>query len=312
MTTDYILFIHGVSTRNKREQPTYADELYRLIEKNVGSSLQLKKVALYWGDVNKDPEDKLLEALTASPDWKNFWFREFREKQLMQFFGDAALYLSSYIGSQVVERLNEQTIAKGQLREKQQTDRIHLVAHSWGTVILFDLLFADRWEKEEIAGYQTVQNFRKIFFGLQPNAMQGIRLASIHTMGSPIALFSLLTLSGPSSRDFTPKLKELLDNLHKVMGGKKLPWQNFAHPGDPVAWPLASLMPTLVAESSNYVNIQDVITHKRGFSDYLLQPLSQTILALVHGGDAHGSYWKSDEVAQKIAQTIQSSANGNP
>jgi hypothetical protein len=40
----------------------------------------------------------------------------------------------------------------------------------------------------------------------------------------------------------------------------------------------------------------------------LTEPVSQTVLALLHGGDAHASYWQSQEVAQKIAEEIHRSS----
>lgn len=303
MATDYILFIHGVNTRFDREQPTYANKLFDLIQQRVGSSLNLKKIVLYWGDVNKKAEKDLLNAFRSSPDWSKFWFREFRENQLLQFVGDAALYISSHVGYLAVEQLKDQALAG--LRGFQSGDRLHLVTHSWGTVILFDILFASRWNLPNVPGGEDVQALRNCLFGLEPDPHQGVRLASIHTMGSPIALFSLMSVSGDSTHDLTPLLKQLLEHLHKVMDGKKLPWRNFAHPGDPVAWPLATVMPTLLEESSNYVDIKDEITHNADLSDFVTEPVSQTVLALVHGGDAHGSYWSSKEVAQEIADTIK-------
>ncbi len=39
--------------------------------------------------------------------------------------------------------------------------------------------------------------------------------------------------------------------------------------------------------------------------DFLLGPFSQTPLALIHGRSAHGSYWHSQQVANKLVQTIQ-------
>jgi hypothetical protein len=303
MATDYILFIHGVNTRFDREQPTYADKLFDLIQQRVGSSLNLKKIVLYWGDVNKKAEKDLLNAFRSSPDWSKFWFREFRENQLLQFVGDAALYISSHVGYLAVEQLKDQALAG--LRGFQAGDRLHLVTHSWGTVIAFDILFASRWNLPNVPGGEDVQALRDCLFGLEPHPHQGVRLASIHTMGSPIALFSLMSVSGDSTHDLTPLLKQLLQHLHEVMDGKKLPWRNFAHPGDPVAWPLATVMPTLLEESSHYVDIKDEITHNAELSDFVTEPVSQTVLALVHGGDAHGSYWNSKEVAQEIADTIK-------
>lgn len=67
-------------------------------------------------------------------------------------------------------------------------------------------------------------------------------------------------------------------------------------------------MSDLVDGDAKYLDFKDVITHKDDLSDFLVEPVRQTILALLHGGDAHGSYWKSKEVAQKIAQTIKEAA----
>ncbi|MGB7443724.1 MAG: hypothetical protein WA919_21890 [Coleofasciculaceae cyanobacterium] len=303
MATDYILFIHGVNTREKREKPTYADQLFGLIQERVSSSVQLKKVSLYWGDVNREAEEQLLESFRSdSKKWRKFWFKDFREQQILQFVGDAALYLSSHIGSKVVETLTNQTLKS--LEGFKPGDRLHLVTHSWGTVIFFDVLFASRWYNPEIPGHKSVQELHKAFHGIDPEPDQGICFSSIHTMGSPIALFSLISLSGQSSRDFAPNLKKLLDMLYQARNGKELPWLNFSHPGDPVAWPLANLIPSLLDECQDYVAVEDILTSNADVSDFLTQPLSQTILALVHGGDAHGSYWSSKEVADKIAQTI--------
>jgi hypothetical protein len=309
MATDYILFIHGVNTRDKRENPAYADKLFQLIQKNAGSSLRLKKVTLYWGDVNKNEEDKLLNKLQASQDiWDKLWFKDFRTNQLLQFAGDAALYLSRHIGSKVVQKLKADAI-KELNGYNPETDRLHLVTHSWGTVILFDVLFADRWgnentpETNRITGCQDVMEIRRFLFGLPPNPEEGIRLASIHTMGSPIAMFSLLNVNG-SSHEFKPLLKNMLEALHKKVP-QQLPWINFIHPGDPVALPLKKLILDIVDNGEKYLDLKDAITHNADLSDWITQSVSQTILALLHGGDAHSSYWSSQEVAKTIAETIK-------
>ncbi|NEO00856.1 MAG: hypothetical protein F6K50_37150, partial [Moorea sp. SIO3I7] len=75
MATDYILFIHGVNTRQDRETPQYADKLFDLIQNNVESSVQLKKIPLYWGNVVIEQEKDLVTALQASKVWNEFWFR---------------------------------------------------------------------------------------------------------------------------------------------------------------------------------------------------------------------------------------------
>lgn len=308
MVTDYILFIHGVSHRKRGERPTYADQLFKFIEDNVEPPLSVEKIALYWGDVNLEAERNLLKNFQASKAWEQLWFRKFRENHLLQFIGDAALYLSRHVGSQVVARLKtdaQKILGTAESPKYKPGDRLHLVAQSWGTVILFDILFADRWN-ENSPGYKNVMAIRKSLFGLPPTTETGIRLASIHTLGSPIALFSLINVNG-SSHDFKPSLNQLLANLHSVRG-EKLPWLNCIHPGDPVAWPLERVMFELVEREATYLDFQDVITRKDDWSDFLFAPVGQTLLALLHGGDAHASYWKSKEVAERITQTIREAA----
>jgi hypothetical protein len=314
MAIDYILFIHGVNTRRQQEGKGYSDHLFSLIQQQsqkANSPLTLKQVELYWGDLNQGPEQRLRQELESSKDWDKFWFKDFRLNQLLQFAGDAALYISRYIGSQVVDRLLSQIQEK--LQGYQENDRLHLVTHSWGTIILFDVLFARRWDDPEIPGYQSVQTIRNTLFGIKPNPYSGIKIGGLHTMGSPISIFSLIdakqgvdetATDSESTHDITPRLQTLLKSLGEDREGKKLPWRNFAHPGDPIAYPLAVTLNKMVDGERKYLDIQDIITRNTSLFDFLTKPISQTVLALVHGGDAHGSYWKSQEVAQRIAKEI--------
>ncbi len=324
---DYILFIHGVNTREQGPTPAYAKDLIELIERRLlhsEPSQIITPIPIYWGDVNSEAENQLLDTFKDSPLWNQMWFREFRGKQLLQFCGDAALYISRYIGAKVISRIKEKALEG--LKDYQPGDRLHLVTHSWGTIILFDLLFASRWNCKNVPGYDDVMAIRDVIYGIpgaNPDPNTGIQLASIHTMGSPIAIFSLTdvkpgkddtesTPSTSSSHDITPKLQQLLGNLQekrKERNEGKLPWRNFIHPGDPIAYPLTKLMRSLVDGEEKHLDIQDIITHQPGLPNLLTKQISQTALALLlHGGDAHSSYWKSKEVAQLIVETISASS----
>ncbi len=315
MATDYVLFIHGVNTRQRSENKTYADDLIRLIEKEVKSkspNLMLKQIPLYWGKVNLEEEQKLLEKFQQSSTWKHLWFQDFRSNQIMQFVGDAALYISRHVGSNVIKALAEQ-IKKELPQQPSKEDRLHLVSHSWGTVILFDILFAARWDdpKTPAEARRSVQVIRQGIFGVEPSSSQGIRVASIHTMGSPIALFNLINLVSDttdvrgSTHDIAPGLELLLDRLFQARGQKQLRWRNLMHPGDPIAWPLANIIPDLVDRQKKFLDIEDVVTSNSDVSDIVMLPLAQTpISLLVNGGDAHGSYWKSKDVVNTITKTI--------
>jgi sulfur transfer protein SufE len=301
MTTDYILFIHGVNTRDVPEQPEYADSLFKLLQETKPN---LKKIALYWGDVNEKAETDLLKKLKASPLWSQMWFQTFREKQILQFAGDTALYISRGIGAQVVKTLKEQALNR--LKNAQPDDRLHLVTHSWGTVILFDILFASRWDDNN-----DVMEIRDTIYGIcgkNQNPLQGIQVASLHTMGSPVAIFSLMDVSpgkdntdSSSGHDITPRLQKLLESLYEARKEKKLPWKNYIHPGDPIAYTLEELMSSLVDGDKKYLDIHDMITQEPGLFDFVI---AQTVLALLHGGDAHGSYWHSKKVAQEISSVL--------
>jgi hypothetical protein len=314
--TDYILFIHGVNTREERELPTYADVLFEQISKKISASKhQLISVPLYWGNIITKAESKLQNTLEQSPDWQKMWFRDFRSHQILQFAGDAALYISRFVGSKVVAQLKTQALA--QIQNIKPEDRLHLVAHSWGTVILFDILFAQRWDSPDAPGHDDVMVIRNAIFGIEGEEgtkKQGIKLASISTMGSPIGIFSLTAVSqyaaadmGKSStHDITPKLQDLLRSLSQVRQGQKLPWRNFVHPGDPVASPIKELLIDLVDQDQKYLEFEDILTRPASLCDFLFFPFNQTFYALLNGGSAHGSYWHSDQVAEDISQSIMS------
>lgn len=314
MTKDYILFIHGVNTRQKPDDPNYADEIFENIKfdiKQIAPSLyiELKKAALYWGNEGQKVQNDLCNDFEESKVFKDFWFKDFRKKQLLQFAGDAAIYISRSLGSEIVKKLKKD--AEQYLKGYKKGDRLHLVTHSWGTVILFDVLFADRWDDDKVPGCSDVQSIRNFLFGLGPNKNEGVYLSSIHTMGSPIALFSLISRKG-STHDFSPKLKEFLKyHYEHVRNGQKLPWQNFIHPGDPVAWPLEQTISRIMCEFDKKLlpDVTDiVIPQNAGIGDFVTQFFNQELLALFNGGNAHSSYWQSQTVSQKIAKSIVNTA----
>jgi hypothetical protein len=319
MSTDYVLFIHGVKTHSRKEFEEQAHTLLKAIQSSISDpSRDVKPIFCFWGDINLQAQKELIEAFNDSSEWKDFWFRDFRTEQILEFVGDGALYLSRHIGAQVVRRLKSS--AAEVLKNADASDRLHLVTHSWGTIILFDILFARRWEDPKLDADASTQDIRQVvgeirdaLFGLtlnpelNPSARDfGIPLYSIQTMGSPIALFSLLNITGnvngASTHDLTPRLSNFLEYLHNKRK-KPIPWINFAHPGDPIAYPLEGVMKMLLKENFRYVKVQDVMMSR---GNILIRPFSQMILPLLWGGKAHGSYWNSSLVVKTISEVIQS------
>lgn len=317
MPTDYVLFNHGVNDRDTHLQPTYADALFSLIQDrcHLAPGRTLKKVALYWGDVNKAAEQQLLMVYQSSSIWNKMWFRSLRETTIMQFVGDGALYLSRYVGAKVADTLKDQTLA-GLEGFDPKEDRLHLVTHSMGTIILFDMLFSARWDPEHVPGHASVDAIRSLFFGVGSDPESGIRLGSVSTLGSPIGFFSLLDVDQSTenmtdgkgyvlnTHDITPRLELMLVGLRNQLG-RKLPWYNFVHPGDPIAYPLEMLLPQLVDSNNQYIDTQDILISPIHLTDALIRPVSQDAIALLHGLRAHSEYWESIDVVQRIVQAIE-------
>ncbi|MHB8599334.1 MAG: hypothetical protein ACYDER_21305 [Ktedonobacteraceae bacterium] len=323
MAKDYILFLHGVNVREFPDTlddpnfPVFANPLFELIQHALyDNTLTLEKIPIYYGDINMHEESTLLEIYRKSSAWKDFWFKQIRETLLLQIIGDIALYISPYIGSKIVERLHKVLVRiQREVEDHQEGGRLHLVCHSLGTIILFDVLFASRWDDKNVPGYDCIMEIREALCGLGDNTRRGIRVASINTMGSPIALFSLLNMHSDQQKlqenmventhDISPRLQQFLQQLSQQRGGKPLPWWNFAHPGDPLASPLATLIPELVDREGRYLEVHDMITISHNLEDILTESFSQSPAALIHGKAAHHSYWTSRKVAIRIARTIK-------
>ena len=93
---------------------------------------------------------------------------------------------------------------------------------------------------------------------------------------------------------------DILTTLYNFVGSS-LPWYNFAHPGDLIAYPIEKLMPNMLGPGAQYVSIQDFLVTDAGpqFMDNF-DPY-----AILRAGDAHQAYWKSNLVAEHIAQAIK-------
>ena len=324
MATDYVLFIHGVNTRpTKKGKPNFAENLIKLIKECNHKFKSLPNLptmeSLDWYEVMQSAEKNLLESFQESRDWDKFWFKDFRQTVILPFAGDAVLYTSRYIGSEVVKKLKTQAKELINPHYNPEEDRLHLVTHSWGTVILFDILFAGRWDDPEIPGYQDVRDIRHMLFGVKPNPKNGIRIASIHTMGSPLPLINLMNIKGVEKQkdrektpqfnhDITKNLRDLLENLYSACK-QPLIWNNYAHPGDPIAYPLVPVLPSLLDGKSEFLHIEDKIISSSGWLEWAAQLVSDKFIALVNGGSAHSSYWQSQQVAEEIIKTIQQTQN---
>jgi hypothetical protein len=308
---DYVIFLHGVNTRREDYQPNYSQSLWDLMQAENREQRHLKRIELYWGDVGDAEEQALLQRYRRDERlWSQLCFSNIRENQLLRFTGDAALYLSRYTGIKVIERLRAQ-LGEG-LSDYKEGDRLHLVTHSMGTIILFDVLFSGRWDPSAVNEYQGAQDIRDAI------GLYNMRLCSIHTMGSPISVFQLMmeipigvpsdgiARSIPRTHDITPKFQEFLGEIRGKLG-KPLPWRNYIHPGDPIASPLANVLPDMLDPGGQNLEIRDILTQEPDIFEAPLNmfgDLGEVAQLMLFGGAAHGSYWNSQLVSDQILKTI--------
>lgn len=313
--TDYVMFVHGVKSRSEDEFRRSTQSIFDPINAKLKKTgRNLVSVPCFWGDCGEPALNQLQDGLRRSKVWNDLWFRDFREQEILNFVGDGALYLSRSIGAEVVNRIYNTALAL--LKNVSHGDRLHLVTHSWGTVILLDILFAKRWSNQDFKAvdpktWENVQQIRNALFGLGKNPGIGLKLGSIHTMGSPIALFNLMNTGELNSHDLAPDLRSFLQSL-QLGTGKALPWNNYLHPADPIAYPLEGITAQFfnsgfTPESGEQsVKVRDVLVKTNAWSEKLMAISKSTFVSILYGGTAHNSYWKLPEIPIGIINTIES------
>lgn len=186
-----VFFIHGVATKNS----DYSESLSRSVRDSLnktGQDLPLFYPS-FWGDVLKDKNqiwnhifNDLRAAKSRFPKINSediFKYSTFREGFLSDFMGDVLTYLNEDRGQKIRQKLTDQL--EDFINHAPGQKKLNIVAHSLGTVILFDMLFSDRFYLKD-----PVFRFRSLIEGLHcPNGTETrkkVSLRSITTMGSPI------------------------------------------------------------------------------------------------------------------------------
>lgn len=207
-----VFFIHGVATLTVQ----YADDLKKsLRDKFNEAQLPVPHFcASFWGNALGDIEkmwhgiDQDIQAIRrkdSSLDANDcFRYRQLREGMLSQFAGHMFVYLSSKRGAEIRRNLARQLIQF--LNDHPHETELHLITHSLGTVILWDMLFSDRFAEDDPAHW-----IRRLIRGLSndsddPTPSRMVDLKSITTMGSPILFFNMMLGIDPQRvKDFAAR-----------------------------------------------------------------------------------------------------------
>ena len=295
-----VFFIHGVATKDA----AYSKSLQNLIKEEFIKRDQLLPnfFAGFWGNVLKKTgqmwnwiHQDLQEIKKARPDVDIkdiFRYQELREDFISEFFGDFFTYFNTDCGVDIRDTIAEQLWKF--LKHHPEDEELHIVTHSLGTVILWDVLFSDRFACDDPA-----HTIRSLIAPSSANESgRRASLKSITTMGSPILFCNMML-------DVEPEKVKAFAAKHDP---EPLRWLNIIHASDIVAYPLqtsmnAKLIPNLFFRDK-------FIWADANGAEKTARMFGQAHAAMALGvSDAHCSYWRSRGTARLIASNILGDRN---
>jgi len=283
-----VWFMHGASVR----RPEYADPLRsRLIAAFSAQGLALPEFySCFWGDLFGSASelwDWVQEDLEAFKwDYPQieiddvFHYRSRREQLVDGFFNDIFNYLNPERGWQVRRVVALQFL--NWLADTPLEEDLHIVAHSLGSVILWDMLFSDRLSANDPAFY--VRNRIKGLSGQSDG--RKVKLRSLTTLGCPLLYFNRGLGVHPD------RLKQFASRYQQ----EPLRWVNVIHASDIFAYPIrASLQ---VSDLDLYLH-----DHYLGERNFLKKNVGDFAMALGLAAD-HSRYWRSSRVARLVMANL--------
>ena len=295
-----VFFIHGVATRDVN----YAETLKNLIKEEF---LQRNQTlphfrSSFWGNVLRDV-DKMWNWIEQDlQDFKKdnpqsnlddiFRYKKFREGLLSQFIGDVLTYLNSECGAEI-RKIIAQDLYKFIQKHPEETE-LHIVAHSLGTVILWDVLFSDRFTSKDPAFY-----IRELINGLaKSDTIKKITLKSITTIGSPILFLNTMLAVKP----------EQIHNFAANYQDAPFQWTNIIHSSDIIAYPIRASLN--LQASSNLILRDEYISDDANALEKAARSLGQIDAAMALGiTDAHVGYFKCQKTTRLIIENLLGKEN---
>lgn len=295
-----VFFIHGVATRDVN----YADPLKSLIKDEfIRREEPLPHFhSSFWGNVLRDVdkmwhwiEQDLQSFKKDNPEAdldEIFRYKKFREGFLSQFFGDLLTYLNSDCGVEI-RKIIAQDLYKFIQKYPEETD-LHIVAHSLGSVILWDVLFSDRFLPKDPAFY-----IRELINGLgKSNSVRKVNLKSITTIGSPILFLNTMLAVKP----------EKVENFVETYQNEPFKWMNVIHSSDIIAYPIRSSLS--IKPSSKFIFQDEYIFSDANYLEKAARSIGQLEAAMALGmADAHVGYFKCQKTARLVVKNFLAESN---
>jgi hypothetical protein len=298
-----VFFIHGVATRDVR----CADTLKALIKNEFvkrGKPLPhfhlsfwgniVKDISKIWNQIHQDLQIVQQKSPEVNID-DIFRYKNFREGFLSDFVGDVLTYLNPERG-EAIRKVIAQDLHDFITNHPEETE-LHIVAHSLGSVILWDVLFSERFSSKltpkDPALYirAMIEGFRKT------ENIKEIKLQSITTMGSPILFFN--TMFGVTSE----QIKEITKNYQH----NPLRWTNIVQSSDIIAYPLKSSINFDVA--TNFSLKDEYICTDVNLAEKAARTIGQFDVAMALAvNDAHSWYWSCHKTASLIVNNVRNTS----
>ncbi|MGB5593896.1 MAG: hypothetical protein WBM62_07685 [Crocosphaera sp.] len=281
-----IYFIHGVATKDT----SYAKDLIKLINEKCKYQNQelphcypgfwgdiLKGTDKLWRDIDQELHNQKQQDSQFDPE-QALRYQNFRKEYFSYFIGDTFSYLSSETGIKIRKKLANQL--RDFVNDHPTEKELHIVAHSLGTVILWDVLFGDRFPPSDPV--HTIRSLIGKKYGK-------ISLSGVTTMGSPIPFLNL-TL-GIDEKQIQYFLEEYQ--------GQSLIWDNIINSCDIISYPIKPIFNS-VQNLSKIIVTDHYIESKTNWLDSVaLTELASLVFTSVN---AHQIYWKSEKVSNIINQ----------
>jgi hypothetical protein len=294
-----VFFIHGVATRDA----CYSSNLQQLIKTEFSHREEKKPhfYASFWGSVLTDMgkiwnaiDEDLAAVKKKYPKIDSeeiFRYRTFREGLLSQFMGDFFTYMSPDKGQKIRQKIAQDL--SDFIKDNPNESELHLIAHSLGTVILWDVLFSDRFSAKDPA-LSIRAMLRELENQTDVKVKHQVNLKSITIMGSPILFINTMLNVRPE------KVNQFADSYSSE---QPLRWLNLIHASDLIAYPLKSSLP--LAENSCLKFKDEYLLEDVNLPEKTARSIGQNELAMVLGcSDAHSSYWNSHQTATLITDNI--------
>ncbi|WP_008315751.1 hypothetical protein [Leptolyngbya sp. PCC 6406] len=187
------------------------------------------------------------------------------------FLGDFLIYQNTERGKIIRETICEQL--NQFLSNHPDQTKIHFVAHSLGSFILWDLLFSN-----------TLSNNDPAFIFREK--LSGISLESISTMGSPLLFLKQMLDIDFSVVNHSFEKRQEEDSIVS----NHLRWVNIIHSSDLMAYPLKAAIEDEI--SSKLLFFDQYVWQDANITEKTLRRLGQSDLAMVIAAeDAHSSYF---------------------